>query len=755
MINPSTKYTALNRDVMWQNFLKVLFSYCQVGSNLISDIRINKLGDDVLSLMDMQSDSGTSILEEKAKQILNAWSTYEYSIGEKLDIQVGDYKLEYLPQKQEQLQKINVKLEVQRNGIKNELDLDEPADNNGMIKDLDFLEPTQIIPAKSNNNNAFNRRPVPVFAERKDNFSFGDATQIIEPIQKKNDQFLMPAPRQQQKQNLNQDVDDLFDGATQLIAENNIGGNNNNQNQANEDNFDMFGETQVINHKPHQIVKKMPQQNNPDILNDATQIIDNLQMNKRPFKNPQVPKFDMNNDATQIIQNIPKKDKVDQQNNKKPQVNPFDLLDATLIIPEARKKPFQQGNMIEPTLIINQGQNQRQNKVEESDIDKLLDIEPDESPKFGINGNNKKENGNSISSSVDDIFDALDNKKNMNQGISQKNELAKIVEKEEEYQEDNIQLNKQDKKFKQSNAPKINNNKKKQSDKNEADNSVDDSLDDILEERKNEPALQQQQSQRYNKKRKLNEISNDSQLQSQQNIKKSKLNEELVNSQEQVKNVRLRGKVNQASQKVEEEIKQQHQMVILVSGKAKEKEFQEIIKKLGGKVIDDIAEQFDVMVTDGKLIRNCKLLQAINLGAKIVNTNWLTESQKKKQFVEIIDKFIIIDKEFEKQHNCKLQQLYNNKQVGQLLQNHSIYVSKNIQGLKQEQMQLLVESAGGKVLQNEKEKNQATICIMDQNEDKNAINQLKKNKKIQIQSIHFILDGIIQQNLDFKKNSLA
>lgn len=63
-----------------------------------------------------------------------------------------------------------------------------------------------------------------------------------------------------------------------------------------------------------------------------------------------------------------------------------------------------------------------------------------------------------------------------------------------------------------------------------------------------------------------------------------------------------------------------------MSGEAKKSDYKEIIKKLGGKAIEDISENFDIMVTDAKLIRNCKLLQSINLGAKVVNLNWLKDS---------------------------------------------------------------------------------------------------------------------------------
>lgn len=54
-----------------------------------------------------------------------------------------------------------------------------------------------------------------------------------------------------------------------------------------------------------------------------------------------------------------------------------------------------------------------------------------------------------------------------------------------------------------------------------------------------------------------------------------------------------------------------------MTGDAKEAKYQKIIKTLKGHVITEIDHKFDVMVT-GKLIRNAKLLYAINIGAPIV-----------------------------------------------------------------------------------------------------------------------------------------
>jgi hypothetical protein len=64
------------------------------------------------------------------------------------------------------------------------------------------------------------------------------------------------------------------------------------------------------------------------------------------------------------------------------------------------------------------------------------------------------------------------------------------------------------------------------------------------------------------------------------------------------------------------------------------------------------------MVSGAGLIRNGKLLTAINKGAKIVNLNWLLDSKKKGEFVEITDKYLNFDETFEKKYKCSLKKLY-------------------------------------------------------------------------------------------------
>lgn len=64
----------------------------------------------------------------------------------------------------------------------------------------------------------------------------------------------------------------------------------------------------------------------------------------------------------------------------------------------------------------------------------------------------------------------------------------------------------------------------------------------------------------------------------------------------------------------------------MVGGAAKSDKYKKIISSLGGKCIEDLDEDFDVYVTDDKLVRNSKLLLSIAKGAAIVGIKWLEES---------------------------------------------------------------------------------------------------------------------------------
>lgn len=70
-------------------------------------------------------------------------------------------------------------------------------------------------------------------------------------------------------------------------------------------------------------------------------------------------------------------------------------------------------------------------------------------------------------------------------------------------------------------------------------------------------------------------------------------------------------------------------------------------------------------------------------------------------------------------------------------------------------MSLLITSGGGEIIQNDKQKANATVLILDQNEDKKTIDQLKKGKtKQKVVSMQLVFEGILKQKLDWKKHSL-
>ena len=85
-----------------------------------------------------------------------------------------------------------------------------------------------------------------------------------------------------------------------------------------------------------------------------------------------------------------------------------------------------------------------------------------------------------------------------------------------------------------------------------------------------------------------------------------------------------------------------------------------------------------MMITDDKLVRNCKLLYSINIGAKVVGMKWLKECVSSKKLLDVDKEHLIVDKEFEKTHGIKLSNLYSSKISSNLLQGHRFILSNNV-----------------------------------------------------------------------------
>lgn len=65
---------------------------------------------------------------------------------------------------------------------------------------------------------------------------------------------------------------------------------------------------------------------------------------------------------------------------------------------------------------------------------------------------------------------------------------------------------------------------------------------------------------------------------------------------------------------------------------------------MGGKIVDDIDKEFDIMVVGGKLVRNAKLLCAITRRVSVVNFHWLEDSKAKGEFLKDTNKYLVLDK---------------------------------------------------------------------------------------------------------------
>ena len=75
-----------------------------------------------------------------------------------------------------------------------------------------------------------------------------------------------------------------------------------------------------------------------------------------------------------------------------------------------------------------------------------------------------------------------------------------------------------------------------------------------------------------------------------------------------------------------------------LSGKSQTQKYENMILGLGGSVIRNIKDNFDVLVITS-VTRSIKFLLACNIGARIVSLKWLEDSKEKKEFLEYGKKY--------------------------------------------------------------------------------------------------------------------
>uniref|UniRef100_A0A224XJJ8 PAX-interacting protein 1 n=1 Tax=Panstrongylus lignarius TaxID=156445 RepID=A0A224XJJ8_9HEMI len=176
-----------------------------------------------------------------------------------------------------------------------------------------------------------------------------------------------------------------------------------------------------------------------------------------------------------------------------------------------------------------------------------------------------------------------------------------------------------------------------------------------------------------------------------------------------------------------------------------------IINKLGGQVVD-CPKSCTVLVTD-KVRRTVKFLCALALGRPIVSPQWLASSKMSLTFLDH-DKYLLRDKEAEKQFSFTLKESLAKARKTPLLQGKSVFVTNCVKPPPVD-MKSIVECSGGTFLTKAPTNWPQNSVIISCNEDKSVCNKIrKKQSNLPIVSAEFILSGILQQDFNPDKYML-
>lgn len=170
-----------------------------------------------------------------------------------------------------------------------------------------------------------------------------------------------------------------------------------------------------------------------------------------------------------------------------------------------------------------------------------------------------------------------------------------------------------------------------------------------------------------------------------------------------------------------------------------------IINKLGGQVVD-CPKSCTVLVTD-KVRRTVKFLCALALGRPIVSPQWLASSKMSLTFLDH-NKYLLKDKEAEKQFSFTLKESLAKARKTPLLQGKSIFVTNCVKPPPVD-MKSIVECSGGTFLTKAPTIWPQNSVIISCNEDKSVCNKFrKKQSNLRIVSAEFVLSGILQQDFN-------
>ncbi|CAG9311483.1 unnamed protein product [Blepharisma stoltei] len=193
---------------------------------------------------------------------------------------------------------------------------------------------------------------------------------------------------------------------------------------------------------------------------------------------------------------------------------------------------------------------------------------------------------------------------------------------------------------------------------------------------------------------------------------------------------------------------------ILISGinAQEKKKLETMVKTLGGKIVNQFSENPTHLVME-KFLRTLKLLEALNRGIDIISIEWIKESALLGEWDQH-EKYLLCTPEVEAEHKFNYKESLRRSQEQKVLDGWDVWISPNIQPSKND-IQELVESAGGRVLKKEPDAPRGNVLILSsaENKDKRS-NQIMKQQGFKIYTKELLLESVLKQELAFKDEFL-
>ncbi|XP_058800329.1 mediator of DNA damage checkpoint protein 1 isoform X2 [Phymastichus coffea] len=176
----------------------------------------------------------------------------------------------------------------------------------------------------------------------------------------------------------------------------------------------------------------------------------------------------------------------------------------------------------------------------------------------------------------------------------------------------------------------------------------------------------------------------------------------------------------------------------------------QILTKLGGVVTEEF-DDCSVLVTD-KVRRTLKFLCSLARGIPIASVKWLQESGKAHHFLDL-EEYILSDPEAEAKFKFNLKKSLDKARKQKLLEGYTIVLSPKVKEPPVDVLKKIIISSGGKPLVRAPVKWPEKSVVVTTQEELDSAKKLieKASKSVTVQSVEFILTGILRQNINLNE----